>query len=464
MQASQPVKPILLVRPPLGIMYERSFWDELEAVGIKDVAVMWLALLDNKGGQQPTWPRTEDTHPRALAALGGKPVQATAVGAFKPNHPLYKGLSIQPPEMPDRLVDESRRLKASIRDAKRRGFRLYFCNDAGYFTIGNVGGAVRVAPARCMTDPELAAYVAARSRDTIENFPEFEGIMQDGPDFKWEIRPNHRDDMFLEVFDFDEYRRVAREIGLTIERVVDGRDVFKRRLHAITPRAAEDFVQNRGGLFGSLDWWAEEPAVFDWMRFKAAAIEAYLTRLRTALKDAAPSLEVFMSSRMPCLAPLTGHNLRRKQAYTDYQMPKEYWWSGAVAGYRGTATNWIRTLVDWNPGLAHQQAERWFSAAFDVPMPSDYPVTAYEKEASDEWFSTTVRDQTRKMISSAGGPAKFVPWVGLEHFGSNWVTATELQRLLAEIQAQGATRYAWYVYNSIKPDIWRVITDFSRVR
>jgi hypothetical protein len=455
-----PLKPIMLVRPPLGILNEASFWDELEAAGIEEVAIGWLALLD--GADAATmWPRPEDRNPRALAAVGGKPVRATAVGAFRPNKALYEGLSILPPEMPPHLAEESKRLKTSIKEARRRGFRLWVANDAGYFSAGTIGGSARPSQARPIVDPEMVAYVAARSKDVSANFPEFEGLLQDGPDFKWEIKPGHRDDMFLEEFDFPEYRDIAAGIGLTIERVIDGRDAFKRRLQTLSPAAVDDFLANRRGLFGSYDWWNEQPSTLAWMRFKAAAIERHLVALRAALREALPGWKLFMSSRLPTLAPLTGHNLRRKRGYCDYQMPKEYWWSGGVAGYRGTMTNWVETLVEWNPGLSEEKAAEWLSAAFDVPVTPKYPVRDYRSEPPDEWFVTTVRDQTRKMIASVGGPDRFVPWVGLEHFGSDWMTAGEVRRLLEEMQAQGTTRYAYYVYNSITPEIWKVISSFS---
>ena len=72
------------------------------------------------------------------------------------------------------------------------------------------------------------------------------------------------------------------------------------------------------------------------------------------------------------------------------------------------------------------------------------------------------RLQTRKMMEAAGEPDRFIPWVGLEHFGSNWLTPDELRRLLGEMQAQGATRYCYFVYNSMKPEIWDVIASYSR--
>ena len=121
----------------------------------------------------------------------------------------------------------------------------------------------------------------------------------------------------------------------------------------------------------------------------------------SGIKEHLPDISVGNSSRLPFSTPFTGHNLVRKQAYTDFQMPKQYWWSAGVAGFRGTIANWVATLVDWNPGLDEDLASEWFGCAFDYPMPSDYPVSAYESEATDEWFTTSVRDQTRKMMAAA---------------------------------------------------------------
>ena len=84
-------------------------------------------------------------------------------------------------------------------------------------------------------------------------------------------------------------------------------------------------------------------------------------------------MKVGNSARLPFATTLTGHNLTRKQAYSDFQMTKQYWWSAGVAGFRGTIVNWVETLVDWNPGLDEDLASEWFSNAFDYPMPADLP-------------------------------------------------------------------------------------------
>lgn len=98
---------------------------------------------------------------------------------------------------------------------------------------------------------------------------------------------------------------------------------------------------------------------------------------------------------------------------------------------------------------------------FGVSMPGSYPVSNYGAEAPDEWFETTVDDQARKMLAAAGSPEQLVPWVGLEHFGSTWITASELRRLFAVMRSHGLRRYSFFVYNSLRNDVWDVIREFS---
>lgn len=455
------VKPVILVRPPIGILHDPGFWDELRTAHINEVAIQWLALLDDQGGTQTRYPQMEDTHPRGLAAVGGRPVQRTPVAAYEPNLALYDDLSIQPPAMPNRVIEESKRLKSTISHAAEQGFNVWITDDKGYFLSGGFGdGRPRPAPV-CMNDPELAQFAIARTRDTVANFPTVHGMFIDGPDFKWEIKPGHRDDMFVEQCGCRHCQEVAVSIGIGYDRVLQGRDAFRTRLKSLGPAAVDDFIANRSGLFERVAWWLEAPETLDWMRYKAACIERYIKTVGAGLKATVPNLKIASSSRMPALAPLTGHVVRRKAAFVDYQMPKLYWWMGGVAGFRGTLANWIDTLVDWNPGLSPEDAARWFSVAFDLPLPKDFSRQDLETEATGDWFTTTVDDQIRKMIAGSGGVEKFLPWVGLEHFGSQWLTPRELDLLLSRMKAHGVQRYAYFVYNSVKPEIWSVISKYA---
>jgi hypothetical protein len=455
----------MLVRPPLNVLNDQGFWDEMKDAGINEIAVQWLTVYDKRGDpSSPAMLKPEDLHPRTIKAAGSKDAKGVPVGTFKPNASLFSGFKMwSPPEMPDSVSGQAKDLRSALENAKSRGFKLWVMDDKGYHRIGGTGTGRPAPAAVSVCDPETPVYTGARIQDVIANNPYFEAVVLDGPDYKWEIKPGHRDDIFVENFDDPHQRRFAESIGMKIERVIEGRDNLKKRLTSLTPAAVDDFVKNQSGGVSAYLWWTEDPAVADWLRYKHAVVDWSLRATIGEIRRRVPGLKVGASSRVPAMTILNGHNLRRERALTDFQLPKEYWWL-AVAGIRGTVQNWVATLVDWNKGLTEEQASRWFSAAFDYALPphADYPPSAYGKEAAKSWFETTVRDQTRKMIAAVGGVDRFVPFVGLEHFNLGWMSSTELRGVLAEMQAQGTKRYCYYTYNSIRPDDWKVITEFSR--
>ncbi len=465
----RPLKPVMCVRPPNDILFEESFWDELKEAGIDEVALQWLCLLDDPGDGDDAdaaniYPQPEDGHPRGLEAMGGERVRRIPTAAFDPTPEFYEGLSWQPPTMPARLAGQSKTLSAALDMGKAKGFTIYAVDDKGYFLHGGFGSGkldtTRRAPS--FTDPEMPTMTVARARDTAKHFPQVTGLLLDGPDFKWEIKPGHRDDLWVEQIDTPENRAFADSKSMNFPAALDGREHFKEFLHGFNPDYARKFIAEAPGALASHDWWRDHPKFTAWYSFKQAAIEWSVSSSYNGVKEHLPDMRVGNSSRLPFAEPLTGHNTARKQGYIDFQQPKQYWWSGGVAGFRGTIVNWVDTLVEWNDGLDPELASELFGSMFDFPMPSDYPVSAYNGEATDEWFTTSVRDQTAKMIANSGGQESYLPWVGLEHFGSNWLTPSELDRMLAEMQAQGVTHYCYFIYNSMKPEIWDVIRSYSQ--
>ena len=460
----QPLRPVMGLRPPNEIMFEESFWDELAAAGVNELALQWICLLEDQGEDAGNvYPQEEDGHPGGLASMGGKRVNRVPRAAFNPTPEFYEGLSWEPPTMPDHLAEQGARLSTALDIGISKGFTLYTVDDKGYFLSGGFGKGRLDTTKRTpsFTDPDMPAMTVARARDTAKHFPQVTGLMLDGPDFKWEIKPGHRDDMWVEQIDNPENRAFVTRNGMDFQEILDGRDRFQEFLHGFRPDAARKFIADAPGALASHDWWRENPKFSAWFSFKQAAVEWSVKNSYEGVKKYLPNMQVGNSARLPFLEPLTGHNTKRKQQYIDFQQPKQYWWSGGVAGFRGTIVNWVDTLVDWNDGLDADLASELFGSMFDYPMPSNYPVSAYNGEATDEWFSTSIRDQTTKMISNSGGQEKYMPWVGLEHFGSNWLTASELDRLLGEMQAQGATRYCYFIYNSMEQEMWDVIRKYS---
>ena len=464
----QALKPVMCLRPPNDIMFEESFWDELAEAGINEIALQWLCLLDDPANHDEEagnlYPQLEDSHPRGLASIGNKRLNRVPTAAFNPTPEFYENLSWSPPTMPAHLVSQSERLSSALKMGRSKGFTIYAVDDKGYFLLGGFGSGKldlnRRTPS--FTDASMPAMTVARARDTAKHFPQVTGLLLDGPDFKWEIKPGHRDDLWVEQIDTTENRTFASKNGMDFQKILDGREYFKDFLHEFTLDYAKRFSKTAYGALASHEWWSEHPKFSSWYQFKQVAVEWSVSASYNGVKEHLPHMQVGNSSRLPFAEPLTGHNSVRKQRYIDFHQPKQYWWSGGVAGFRGTIVNWVDTLDDWNDELDHEQAANLFGAMFDYPMTKSYPVRNYNQEATNEWFTTSVRDQTGKMISNSGGPEHYIPWVGLEHFGSNWLTASELDRLLAEMQLQGATRYCYFIYNSMKPEIWNVIQKYSR--
>ncbi len=464
----QALRPVMCLRPPNDIMFEESFWDELASAGVNEIALQWLCLLDDpanhKGEAGNIYPQPEDNHPRGLASLGGKPLARVPTAAFHPTPEFYKDLNWEPPTMPLHLTSQSEQLSSALDMGKSKGFTIYAVDDKGYFLHGGFGSGTLDLNKRTpsFTDPDMPAMTVARARDTAKHFPQVTGLFLDGPDFKWEIKPGHRDDLWVEPIDTPENRDFASKNGIVFQKVLDGREYFKEFLHEFTPDYARKFSAHFQGALADHDWWRNHSKFANWYLFKQAAVEWSVSSSYQGVKKHLPHIQVGNSSRLPFVEALTGHNSVRKQNYIDFQQPKQYWWSGGVAGFRGTIVNWVNTLADWNNGLDTEQAANLFGSMFNYPMPANYPVSHYSLEATDEWFDTSIHDQTAKMISNSGGQEHCLPWVGLEHFGSNWLTASELDRLLGEMHSQGATRYCYFIYNSMEPEIWDVIQKYSR--
>ena len=312
--AHAPLKPMMLVRPPNSILYEESFWDELADAGIREVALQWLCLLDDRQEGGNRYPQVEDTHPRGLAAVGGTPVERVPTAAFSPNPELYEGLSWLPPDMPSYMTDESERLRDALRLGKSKGFTIYAMDDKAYFLLGSFGRG-RLDPklrTPSVTDADGPAMTVARVRDTVANFPEISGVLLDGPDFKWEIKPGHRDDLWFEPIDTPANREFASSLGIPMQRVLDSRDRFQDFLRSLDPDNATNFSKETPGALASHDWWSSHPEFSDWYKFKQAAVEWSVSSSYRGIKEHLPDISVGNSSRLPFSTPFTGHNLVRK--------------------------------------------------------------------------------------------------------------------------------------------------------
>ena len=66
-----PLRPIMLTRPPVEIMINEGFWDELIEAGFRDVCVSWMTFLNEVEGGEPL-PSHEEARPRVLSFFDNK--------------------------------------------------------------------------------------------------------------------------------------------------------------------------------------------------------------------------------------------------------------------------------------------------------------------------------------------------------------------------------------------------------
>lgn len=459
MSSRRPLRPIFYLGPPCEVILQDEFWSELRSVGALGVCFSRLSLTDESPGASQLMPLMPERVRRlALKAVGGKAVPAVSAPAFEPDPDLYEGLPWPAPAMPARLAERSTEMKEAARRAVERGFVVQFNDDKGYF-LKFPTGRINLE-SRHLCDPAVGRFLVARALDTTANYPSLSAISLDGVNYKWEIKPGHLDDVMAEQLDDEHSRRFAERNGIAMQRVLDGRERFRDRLQHLSNDTVEDFVRNRNGVAGALEWWLEEPDVVEWLRFKSTAVSSFLSTAYTAVKRHRPNLQFGVMWRMPAITLLSGYLPRAVQAYSDFQMPKEYWWAGGFAGQKGTVINWVDTLVEWNRGLSPGQAARWYSAAFDYPLTPGYPVERYHDEAPPAWFETAVDDQTRKMVEACGGPARTAPVVALEHTGTH-LTPNELRGILRVMQAHGIERYVFATWNYVPDDCLSVIAAFA---
>ena len=94
------LRPIMLTRPPVEIMLDDGFWDELVEGGFRDVCVSWMAFLKEvQSGEH--LPSHEEARPRVLSYFEDKSDQFKYVPIINPDYSLYDGLTLNPPTRSD---------------------------------------------------------------------------------------------------------------------------------------------------------------------------------------------------------------------------------------------------------------------------------------------------------------------------------------------------------------------------
>jgi hypothetical protein len=341
----------------------------------------------------------------------------------------------------------------------------------------------------CLNGPSFLPYYLGRIRDARANYPEIDGLLNDGPEFGYEIAPELmggnwdlftcfgrccRDRATALGFDWAELVAAAGRLHGWLRSLDEG------RVAAATARLWERRAGPGDRDYTAVDALAEavgDPAILEWFRFKSLSAASYVAALRAGVAAIQPSWRLGVGSRTAAFAPLTGYDQARLAPAVDFGLPKLYFWMSGWDGLYGTVFRWAHTLKGWNAGVADERLLELVFALFGFRLPEARTAADLTRHVDartlhavgnldsvgrtragdpfpDAFFAGVVADETRLAIRRIGDPARVVPWVSVSH-GGRTMTARELDLLLDGAEAGGLTRYLYF--SPIEGEEWEIV-------
>lgn len=364
--------------------------------------------------------------------------------AFAPDLSFYEGVARKPPALPPELERPSRIFADAVQAAADKGYQLFFHDWGSY-------------PAGCLNDPAQLAFGLARTRETFARFPQTHGFVLDGPEWGYEIEPEHRSDVFRCFCEHCQTK--AKELGYDLQAIEAAAKALKARLSLLSPAAMRGFMATQTGPFDALDLLLQEPALFEWIRFKTECIQHYVGAHRACIKELGNHLQLACGPRLAAFAPLTGYNFRRLSEVTDFICPKLYFWQHGIDGLKGTVYRYARTLMDLNAGVDEALALQFVFKLFGFTMPGVSSLETLSQPLNRAFFEETVPGEIAKMIYRTGEVARLKPWVGLHHGGVR-ISSDELELLLQAISGSGLQSLIYWHYSDMTEDEWQILQRF----
>ena len=429
---------------------------------------------------------------RHLAFSGALPI--------RPDSKCYEDSVVKPEEPTPETMSRELPVRSLIRSAKDRGLGVFL-----YGTNPHAGGATKVytqLPCKqvvhadgsvravdsywgaCANAPEFLAYYLGRISDAQRSFPEVDGLLNDGPEFGYEISPDLMGDNWSVFSCFGPCcERRARDLGYDFEALRGAAIALQRGLRSLEAEALEQVIASHAAPGEALAAVAGEPAVVEWLDFKRDSITAYIGDLCEGVRNVAGALEIGIGSRLPAFAPLTGYDLSRLAEHADFLLPKIYLWMGGYDGLYGTAYRWVKTLKQWNahlsedllfqfvyelfgftlPGVGRLEDMTRYIAAehLDAAKVEDVTrVTRLGEPFPEQFFTDVVTTQVQKMIEQVGDARRVRPWVGTSH-GGRALTPRELDLLLSAGASGGLTTYLYYC--PLETEAWALAIKHAQV-
>ena len=368
--------------------------------------------------------------------------------SFTPNGDFYQCCEKQPPELPAALEASSRIFADAVKAAADKGFEIYF-HDWGQFGWFESGS--------CLNNPQQVSYGLARTQDTFAQYPDTHGFVLDGPEYGYEIEKGHRSDVFG-CFCIH-CQNKAGELGYDFAAMKAAAEGLRVRLSELSPALLRGFITAQTGPFDAVDLLLQDPALFDWIRFKTDCIQDYVGAFYRSVKEIDPKLKLACGPRTSAFVPLTGYNYRHLGEVTDFIRPKLYFWQHGIDGLKGTVYWYAKTLSELNEDVDEGLALNFVFKLFGFTMPGVHTLYELSEPLNEAFFRETVPGEIAKMIFRAGPVERLKPWVGLHHGGVR-ISSNELELLLQAIVASGLQSLIYWHYSDMSEEEWQLLQGF----
>jgi hypothetical protein len=371
---------------------------------------------------------------------------------FDPDPRVYRRFGVETPPPAEAEPGKRQRLERMLCAAKDRGWSVWI--------FGAAHGAGPGGSGPLLADSLSQAAFTARMVDTLEHYPMADGAIMDGPEWGYEIAPQHMNRR-SNIFD-DLPPAVAprcAELGYDYRALLAAQQRLLQRLQHLQP--ARVALHAPGGWLGAERLLGGDPDLSAWLGFRCQSLTAFFRGVRQGV-DAALSRKarLGLGPRSPAFAPLCGYDLAELAAYIDILLPKHYFWQRGFDGMLGTVYRTVETLCEWNPELSDTLALAVVQALFGLHLPGVQSRLDLEGALSPAFYETIVAQETARALAVVADPQRIVPWVdaGRAPHDGDPFPARDLRRLLEAAQGAGLPRFLYHHQAKLTAGEWTVIS------
>ena len=438
--ATQPKKFLGIFVHPLYIQYEgvQQVFDNLEAVGTRAISISPLVARPARAGKGRRFPDlARDGYERVVSRpLWGKhEIYLEFFLAHQPDLSLYEKCPYKPlrkPLPPDVDPDVH---PAIFAEAKKRGMQVHIQihpfmppnlrdEDKPVYLDGSVPQPPQYvfSPYACLNSPSAEAYGLALVEDTVQSFPNIDGLFTDFVEFGAYSLEDHFACFCAHC------ERKAGEQGFDWDGIKRDVTALWDWLHSLDSRQLERSCRLLGNPSELLELLIHYPGCMEFLRFKAMSVVNFYQRIRQLL-DRLGFTDVSLSARgwPPPWNRSSGMDYRALSEICDAVTPKLF-----TFAYSALPRWYGQTLLTWNPGLSESEIldallewmnlpddiERRTFANYHIPAPGEPDPAKVE----------VYRSRLDEVVSQVGGRARCYP------FAHAYMPEPQWKRMIALIR------------------------------